>query len=207
MARAAIIKPSLDGAEFILSGRSSQKLTEPCEVGITGRIARRTGRIKIIALLVGVPKFDQRAAHGIPGAVQDAPADVGDNARRDGQVVIQLDQVIVFIKRNVVSQRVVGPLGHDRRCRECFGEISGQSEPGRGECQAFEKAATIDRNIENSGLCGFRGFRFHRSSVFRFVGPLFCALIKFAYVPSVIGLTRPSGDGDPRSMNVDFIFI
>src|SRR5207249_7533845 len=77
-----------------------------------------------------------------------------------------------------------------------FGEISGQSEPGRGECQAFEKAATIDRNIENSGLCGFRGFRFHRSSVFRFVGPLFCALITFAYVPSLIGLTRPSGDGD-----------
>ena len=77
-----------------------------------------------------MPKFDECATNRIPAAVEDTSADVTDNARRDRQVVIELDQVVVFIERNVAGQRVIGPLGHHRRRRERFGQITGQSESG-----------------------------------------------------------------------------
>ena len=116
-----------------------------------------------------MPKFNERAAHRIPSAVEDAPAEVSDNACRDGEVVIELNQGIVFIERDVIRQRIIRPLRHDGRNGERLGQIAGQRESRRDQRHALEKAAPVDGDVERFRF-GFVRFKFH-SSHFLFYRP------------------------------------
>src|SRR5712692_7431399 len=110
MAGASIVETGFDGAEPELPGRSRQKLPKPGEVNVARWIAGGRRGVKIIALTVRVPELDQRPANRIAAAVEHAPAEISDNARGDGQVIIQLHEVIVLVERDIVGQRVIGPL-------------------------------------------------------------------------------------------------
>jgi len=128
--RPSHIQARFDGAESIRAGRTGQKLAEAREVRIASGIARGAGRVEVIAFPVRVPKFNKRATNRVSTAVEDTSADVTDNARRERQVVIELDKVVIFVERNVAGQRVIRPLRHGRRGRERLGKITRQSESG-----------------------------------------------------------------------------
>ncbi len=92
--RAAHVQARLDRAEFIRPIRSREELAKPRKVSIRGGIAGGARRVGVVAAVVRVPKLDESAADGAPVAVQDASADIGDNARSGCGVVIELHQVV-----------------------------------------------------------------------------------------------------------------
>jgi hypothetical protein len=91
MPRATVVESRLDRAEFVFACRAGDELPEPGEVRVARSVATDARRIKMIALAVRVPQFDERSFDGIAIAVEDAPADVRDNARGNGQVVAELN--------------------------------------------------------------------------------------------------------------------
>src|SRR5438309_12094068 len=115
MSRAAGIEPGLYGAEFEVTAGPGQELAEPGEVCIAGGIAASAGIIEIVPFPVRVPKLYQRVLDRISAAVEDPPTDVGDDAARNRQVIVELNKVIVLVERDVVSQRVVRSLRDDGR--------------------------------------------------------------------------------------------
>src|SRR6266545_3803173 len=161
MAREADVEAGLDGAEHELSARPGEKLAEPGEVDIARRIAGCAGRVKVIAFASGVPQFDQRASYRIAAAVEDASGDVGYDTRRNRQVVVELDQIVVFIEGDVVGLGVVRALSYDGRRRERLGQVTRKGESSRGNGHAFEEAAAVDGNVEDSHLSLFGGFCLH----------------------------------------------
>src|SRR5205814_395071 len=96
MACAANIQTGFDRPELIVSARTSEELPKTGEVGVGRGISRRAGRIDVVAAVVGVPQFDQRAVDGIAAGVQDAAGNVADQARCRGEAVIEINQVIVL---------------------------------------------------------------------------------------------------------------
>ena len=66
--------------------------------------------------------FDERAANWSPAAGEDTTAEVSDNACRDGEIVVELDEIVIFIERDIVGQRIVRPLRDDGRQRERLGQ-------------------------------------------------------------------------------------
>src|SRR5437868_384588 len=97
MACSPHIKPCFNRPEQKSPVRSGQILTESGKIGVAGRIARRGIGINVITFAVGMPKLNERPAYRLAVAVENTALEVGDNARRGGQVIIELYQVIVFV--------------------------------------------------------------------------------------------------------------
>src|SRR4051812_35461541 len=95
-----------------------------------------------------MPKLHQSILHPISICIKDAATDIGYDSCRQGSVIVQLDQVVVLVERDIVGQWVVRPLGDDGRQRESLGKITRQGEAGRSDCHACKKAAPIDRSVK-----------------------------------------------------------
>ena len=95
-----------------------------------------------------MPQFDEGAADRFTAAVQDASAQVRDDAVGDGETVIQLDQVVVLVQGNVPGQRIVGSLGNGGGDGQRLGEKPGKGEPGGDGGHAANKAASIHRDVK-----------------------------------------------------------
>ena len=102
-----------------------------------------------------MPEFNECALDGIAAAVEHAPAQVSDDARRNAQVVVELDEVVVLVEWDIVRQWIIRPLRHNGRSRERFGEIARQGKSSRGERHAFEKTAAVNGDVKRLGFVGF----------------------------------------------------
>ena len=93
------------------------------------------GLVDVIAAVVRVPEFHERAAlDGIAAGVEDAPINILHRAGRRRGVVVDVEQIVVLGQRHRVGRRVIRPL-RAKRCGvrvrgQNFGQITGQREPG-----------------------------------------------------------------------------
>jgi hypothetical protein len=108
--RASVVEAGFDRAEFEFAARPGEELAEAREVRIARRIPRRVRGVKIIAFPVRVPKLDERAANRRAAGSEDASAQIRDRSRRSGQTVVELDEVVVLVERDVVRERIVRSL-------------------------------------------------------------------------------------------------
>ena len=85
-------------------------MAKPGEIRIRGGIARAGRGVNVIAAVVRVLKLDERAVDGSAAAGQDPAAHVGHDSTGGGEAVIQVDEIIVLIERNIRGQGIVRPL-------------------------------------------------------------------------------------------------
>src|SRR5262245_66094152 len=97
--------------------------------------------MQVDALTVALPDFDESVLHRAAAGVEDAAGEVRDLADGGRDAVVDDDQVVVGVERELV--RVEGALGLRRRAREFVGEGAAEGEEGGRECGAAEKAATV----------------------------------------------------------------
>ena len=75
-----------------------------------------------------MPKLEQRAADGVAVFVEHLPGNVGDNSSGSGKVVVEINEIIVFIERNVVGQGIVRALRHFGGVGQRLGQVARQRE-------------------------------------------------------------------------------
>ena len=117
------IRDRLDRPEVVLAVRAGREPAEALEVLVL-LIAGRAAVAGVQVHLVGValPDLDGRIPHGAPGRAQDAAGQVRDLADGRGDVIVDDDQVVVGIERQLV--RVERPF---RQGRACGGAASANS--------------------------------------------------------------------------------
>ena len=105
--------------------------------------------------MVGMPQLDESILHRSAIGVENASRDIRYDACCSSQVVVQLNQVIVLIKGNVISERVEGTWGGQRRGGKCLRDVSGHGESS-GNCgHAFKEAPPVNWNVKPVWLCCF----------------------------------------------------
>ena len=129
----------LDGAEHILAVGSSEESSEALEVTIPlGRIAGLG--VEIGAVVVRLPNLDQSVTHGVAVFVEDATGQPSDLTDRWRDTVVQDDQVVIGIERQLVG--IKRPLGLLRRARQRLGERAGDREQRRPQSHLTEEITT-----------------------------------------------------------------
>src|SRR5262249_13121387 len=124
--------------------------------------------VNVIATVIGMPDFDESAFDGIAAAIENAPGKVGDFATGAGEAVVQVNEVVIFIQRDVVGERIVRALGQLRRKRESLRKIGGQGKTGGVGGNGFQELAAFQGDVKRLGFGG-DDFIFHRS------GWVFCS--------------------------------
>src|SRR5207237_4099982 len=124
--RAAGVGNRLDGPEVVFAGRTGREPAEALEVGIP-LPAGTVGAVDVHSPVVYLPDLDNcvrdRAARG----VEDLAAQVGNFANRGRDRVVDDEQVIISVERQLV--RVERALGQSGRPGELFGK-QGRSDEG-----------------------------------------------------------------------------
>src|SRR5205085_2313039 len=141
VARASVVESSLDRAKLVRSVEPGKELAETGKVRVGAVIARFIRRKNVFARVIGVPQFDQCPANRLSGAVQHASAHVGDDALGRSEVVIEMDEVVVFIKRDIFCQRVKRSLRQVGRERKRFRIESSSREKRSSGCELPQKSA------------------------------------------------------------------
>ena len=125
--RAAGVRDRLDGAEVVLAGRAGQEPAEALEVLVLlVLLLVAVGRVQVDALGVALPDLDQGVADRVALGVEDPAGQVGDLADGRGDAVVDDEQVVVGVERELV--RVERPLGLGRGAGQLLGE-----QPAGGE--------------------------------------------------------------------------
>src|SRR6185437_11774274 len=137
--RATGIERRFDRAKVILARRAGQKTAEALEV-LVERLAVAAARVQVDPVVVDLPDFDQGIAKGFAARVQDSPAEVRDLADGRRDFVVDDQQIVVGIERQLV--RIKGPFGLRRGQRQLFGEGAASGEASRPEGDSAEKAAS-----------------------------------------------------------------
>ena len=129
MPGAARIEARLHCSEEVLAARSGLKPPVSLKIGVA--VGDRTGAVDVGAIVIGLPDLEHGAAHGLAVLVEHTAAHPGDRANRRRNRIVDQEEVIVAIERQVVrivwSERLVRRL--DERLSEC---------PSRGEEQSAE---------------------------------------------------------------------
>jgi len=142
MAGASAIEAGLDRAEFVGAIGRGEELAEAGEVGIRLRVARGIGGEEIVAVVVRLPELDERVADRLALAVEHAAADESDDALGWGEMIVDDDEIVVFIEGDVFGHRVEWPLGLARSEGQRLGEQTAHGiEPAPGGELAQEMAA------------------------------------------------------------------
>ena len=103
--------------------------------------------MKIDAVIVYLPDLDDGILDGRAARVQDAAGEVGNVAHGRRDRIIDDDQVIVGIERQLV--RIEGPLGQAGGARKLFGEGARYEKHGRANCQAAaQQPAPAEQGID-----------------------------------------------------------
>ena len=107
--RAAGVGDGLDRAEVVFAGRAGQEPAEALEVRVALVAALVAVGVEVDAVGVALPDLDDGVADRVALGVEDAAGQVRDLAdgRRDG--VVDDDQVVVGVERQLVG--VERPLG------------------------------------------------------------------------------------------------
>src|SRR2546426_1110702 len=64
-------------------------------------------------------------------------------ARCPRQTIIEVDQVVVFIQRDVVGQRIIGTLRYLGRISQRLGKVAREREARRSQRKAAQKTAAL----------------------------------------------------------------
>ena len=109
-------------------------------------VALRVGvaTVQIHAVVIHLPDFHEGIADGITASIEDAPAQVCYFPDGWSNSVVNNDQIIVRIERQVI--RIERPFGLARGAHQLFGEGARDREERSSEAQAAEKTATILKN-------------------------------------------------------------
>ncbi len=90
-----------------------------------------------------LPDLDQRIADGRAPRVKDSATEVGYLTGRRGERVVDDDQIVVRVQRQMVG--IKWAFGLPRRAHQFLGESSGNSEQRGAEGQLAQKAAAAVR--------------------------------------------------------------
>src|SRR5438093_8211897 len=134
----------LDGAEYILAGGTGEEAAETLEVCIT-LLAVAAPTVDIGSIVVALPDFNQRIANRIAVRVEYASAQPGDLAHGGRHAVVDDNQVIVCVERQVVG--VERPFGLLRRANEFLGKCAGKGQYHRAQRQATQEEAAVLQEI------------------------------------------------------------
>ena len=95
--------------------------------------AIQTAGMEVGAKVINLPDFDERVAKWRAGGVENLPAQMGDNADRGRDRIVDDQKVIVGVQRKMVGiERPLGGLGCADTALEFLGEDAALEEPGRG---------------------------------------------------------------------------
>jgi hypothetical protein len=97
--------------------------------------------VKISAMVVRLPDFDDRATDRSAGGIENTAAEPGDRAHCRGDGVVEDQQVVIPIERQVV--RVVGAFCLRRGLDQRVGERAANREERAGQSYCAEKAAPV----------------------------------------------------------------
>ena len=124
--RTARVGDRLDGAEVVFAGGTGEEAAEALEIGVPLRAAV-AAFVEINAVMIDLPDFHQRVADRLALRIGHPPAEVRHAAQGGGEAIVQDDEVIVGIQREIDG--VKRPLGLLRGERESFRERAGHPEP------------------------------------------------------------------------------
>ena len=126
MRRPGRIRYGLDGTEQILPGASGGKPAEPLELLVLTRPIRCVAGVQVNPVGIALPNFHQRIAHRFSAGIEHPSAHIAHLTHRWGQGVVDDDQVIVGVQRQMVW--IVGPLGGGGGSRQGLSEGTNRSE-------------------------------------------------------------------------------
>src|SRR5207247_8510414 len=106
---------------------------------------------QVNSVVVNLPDLDQHVADRIAPGVEDAPAEVRDLTDRGCNAIIDDDEVVVGIERQVVG--IKRPVRLTRRERELFGEEAAKQDR-RAERRGSESPAAT-KKAAGTGLRDF----------------------------------------------------
>ena len=140
--RPSRIRHRLDRAEKILARAASEKTPEALEIPFAlFRIAR--ARMQVGPAVVALPDFHERIAHRVALRIENAPAHVSNLADGGSDRVIDDDEIVIRIERQMV--RVKRPLRLRRRSDELFGKSPRRRKKREAHSSTGEKATAVER--------------------------------------------------------------
>ena len=138
------VRDWLDGAKVVFTRRAGQETSEALEILIAGCMS--VFAVQIHALVVHLPDFHERVANRLTARVQNPSAEVGDVTKSRRDAIIDDDEVVIGVERQVVG--IERPFRLARRAHEFISEESGNGEKRGSETQAANEAPTIlERNL------------------------------------------------------------
>ena len=106
--------------------------------------------MQVNAVGITLPDLDERVADGFAAGVEHPAADVGDLAHAGRDPVVDDQQVVVGVEREMV--RIIRSLGLRRRPGQRLGKGAGGGEEGGGEAGVPEEGAPgLERKQEVHG--------------------------------------------------------
>jgi hypothetical protein len=105
--------------------------------------------VNVGPLAVHLPDLDDGVAHRIPLGIEDPPGQVRDLADGGRDGVVDDEQVVVGVQRELV--RVERPLGLPRRADQLLGEQAARREGRRAERQGAQEGAAVTARQATSG--------------------------------------------------------
>ena len=147
--RAARIRHGLDGAEEIFAGRTGHKPAEALEVFILLVLVAGPA-VQIRAAIVALPDFDDGIANRLTARIEDAPAHVGHFTHGRREAVIDDEQVVVGVERQVIG--IEWPFGLARRAHQFLGQDAGDGEEGGSEAHLLHETTAVKYVWHKRGL-------------------------------------------------------
>src|SRR6266568_3293543 len=121
---ASRVEHGLDGAKIVFAAGAGQEPAKALEVFVALRVSVTT--VQIDPMVVHLPDFHQRVPYRIAFRVEDAPAQVRDFPNRRSDAVVDDDEVVVCVERQVV--RIEWPLRLSGRADEFVAKGAGHGE-------------------------------------------------------------------------------
>ena len=107
------IRHRLDCAEAELARLAGREVAEALKVLVLlTRLRPAVGRVQVHRVRVALPNFDRRIANRLPLGVENAPRQMRDLADRRSDRVVDDQQIVVFVERQLVG--IKRPLGERR---------------------------------------------------------------------------------------------
>ena len=132
----------LDGPEVVLAGRAGQEAAESLEVRVELLLACVV-RLEVGAVAVALPDLDDGVADRVALGVEDPAAQVRDLADRRGDRVVDDQQVVVGVEREL--GRVVRPLVLVRGAGQLLGEGASGREGGCASARCSYESSPVGR--------------------------------------------------------------
>lgn len=99
--RAARITDRFDGAEQVFTFTPREKSSETLEIFVAF-IRAHALAVEISTFVIALPNFYFRAPHRLTFGIEDSTAEVGDLAERGAEGIVENEQIIISIERQVI---------------------------------------------------------------------------------------------------------